>query len=54
MSSQYFGDVKVKEVDVENGLHASGNNGDIVVESFVVESPDPVDEVQGSVGSEEE
>jgi len=47
-----FGDVKVEEVAVEDGLNAAGHNGNYVVEAFCIVSVDPVDDVECPVGSE--
>lgn len=47
-----FGDVKIEEVAVEDGLNATGHDGDNVIKAFCVVSVDPVDDVEGPVGSE--
>lgn len=49
-----FCDIQIEEVAVEDGLHHPGNDGDHVKESLKVEPPYPVDEVKGSVESQEE
>lgn len=54
LSFQYFCYIQIEEVAVEDGLHHSSNNGYHVKESFKVEPPYPVDEVEGSVESQEE
>jgi len=46
-----LGDVQVEEIAIQDGLDAAGNDGDDVVESFSIVSVDPVDDVEGSVGS---
>lgn len=46
--------IQIEEVAVEDGLHHPGDDGDHVEESFEVEPPYPVDEVEGSVESQEE
>ena len=48
-----FGDIKVEEVTVEDGLHHAGHNGDHVEETLEVKAPDPVEEVQGPVETQE-
>jgi len=46
-----LGDVQVEEIAIQDGLDAAGNYGDDIVESFSIVSVDPVDDVEGSVGS---
>lgn len=46
--------IQIEEVAVEDGLHHPGNDGDHVKETLKVEPPYPVDEVEGSVESQEE
>lgn len=46
--------IQIEEITVEDGLHHSSNNGNHVKESLKIEPPYPVDEVQGSVESQEE
>ena len=43
--------VEIEEVTVENSLHNSSHDCDPVMESFHVIPVDPVENVQGSVGS---
>lgn len=49
-----FSDIKVEEVTVEDGLHQTGHNGDHVKEAFEVETPDPVEEVEGPIHAQAE
>lgn len=49
-----FCNIQIEEVAVEDGLHHPGNDGDHVKEALKVEPPYPVDEVEGSVESQEE
>lgn len=44
-----FGDVQVEEVTVEDSLDQSGYNGNHVKEALKIETPDPVEEIQGSI-----
>lgn len=46
--------IQIEEVAVEDGLHHPSNDGDHVKETLKVEPPYPVDEVEGSVESQEE
>lgn len=46
--------IQIEEVAVEDGLHHPSDDGDHVEESLKVEPPYPVDEVEGSVESQEE
>lgn len=45
--------IQIKEVAVEDSLHHPSDDGNHVKESLKVEPPYPVDEVQGSVESQE-
>lgn len=47
-------DVEIEEVAVEDGLDAAGDDGDDVVESLRVVSPDPVEDVKTAVGAKSE
>jgi len=47
-----FGNVKVEEITVENGLNAAGNDGNRVEESLGVVAVDPVEYVEGTVAAE--
>jgi len=49
-----FRDVKIEEVAVEDGLDATGDDGDDVVEALEVVSVNPVGDVEGTIGSESE
>lgn len=49
-----FGDIKVEEVTVEDSLDHTGHNGDHVKEAFKVETPDPVEEIEGSIQAQAE
>lgn len=49
-----FSDVQVEEVTIQDGLHNTGNDGDQIKETFKVVSPDPVDQVEGTVAAEGE
>ena len=46
-----FCDVQVEEVTVESCLYTASNNGNKVIKSFKVETVNPVDQVQGTVGT---
>lgn len=46
--------IQIEEVAIEDGLHHPGDDGDHVKESLKIEPPYPVDEVEGSVESQEE
>lgn len=54
LAFQYFGDIKVKEVTVEDSLDQSGHDGDQVKEAFEVETPDPVEEIESPIHAEAE
>lgn len=43
------GEVEVEEVAVEDGLHDSGDHGDLVEEALCVVAPHPVGQVEGAV-----
>lgn len=47
-----FGDVEVEEVQIEKGLHTACNDGNDVIEAFVVVPPHPVNNVECSVGAQ--
>lgn len=49
-----FSYIQIEEIAVKDGLHHPGNDGNHVKESLWVEPPYPVDEVEGSVESQEE
>lgn len=49
-----FGDVKVEEVTVEDGLDHAGHNGDQVEEPFKVVTPDPVEDVERPIQAQAE
>lgn len=44
-----FGNVQVEEVTIENGLHATGHDGDQIKEALEVEPVHPVQQVQRAV-----
>jgi len=46
--------IQIEKVAIEDCLHHSSHNGDHVKESLKVETPYPVEEVEGSVESQEE
>jgi hypothetical protein len=54
LAGENLGDVQVEEVNVEDSLHATSNNRNVIVESFVVEPPNPVDQIECSVGAQKE
>jgi len=54
LSFQDFGDVEIEEVAVKDGLNASSHDGNDVVESLGVVAPDPVQDVETTVGAESE
>lgn len=54
LAFQHFGDIKVEEVTVEDGLDQTGHNGDHVKEAFKVETPDPVEEIEGPIQAQAE
>ena len=47
-----FSDIQVEEVTVKSCLDTSSNNGDKVIEPFIVVSVDPVNNVQRTVGTQ--
>lgn len=49
-----FGDVKVEEVTVEDGLDHTSHNSDQVEEAFEVVTPDPVEDVQRPIQAQAE
>lgn len=49
-----FGDIKVEEVTVEDSLDHTGHDSDHVKEAFKVETPDPVEEIEGSIHAQAE
>ena len=49
-----FGDIKVEEVTVEDSLDHTGHYGDHVKEALKVETPDPVEEIQGPIQAQTE
>lgn len=49
-----FGNIEVEEVAVENSLDGAGADCDEVVESFVVVSVHPVEQVKTSVHTQSE
>lgn len=49
-----FGDVKVEEVTVKDGLDHAGHNGDQVEEPFKVVTPDPVEDVERPIQAQAE
>lgn len=46
-----LGDVEIEEVTVENRLNAASDNCDDIVKTFPVVPEDPVEDVEGAVGS---
>lgn len=54
LAFQYFGDIKVEEVTVEDSLDHTSHNGDHVEETFKVEAPDPVEEIEAPVQAQAE
>jgi len=52
LALENFSDVQVEEVTIQDGLHDTSNDGDQVKEAFKVVSPDPVDQVEGTVAAE--
>lgn len=46
------GDVKVEEVEVENGLKTAGHNGDELVGVLIDVAVDPVDNVESPIAAE--
>jgi len=54
LSLQYLSDVEIEEVAVEDGLDATGYDGDDVIERFRVVSVDPVEDVEPPVGAKGE
>jgi len=51
LSFEDLGDVKVKEVAVQNGLYTASHYCDDIIEVFCVVAVDPVDNVESSVRS---
>ena len=49
-----FGNVEIEEVTVQDGLDHTCHNGNHVKEALKVETPDPVEEVEGSIHAQEE
>ena len=49
-----FGDIKVEEVTVEDSLDHARHNGNHVKEALKVETPDPVEEVEGAIHAQAE
>ncbi|KAG7222855.1 hypothetical protein INR49_016017, partial [Caranx melampygus] len=49
-----FGDIKVEEVTVEDSLDHTGHDSNHVKEAFEVETPDPVEEIEGSIHAQTE
>lgn len=47
-----FCDVQVKEVTIQYGLDYTCYDGDQIKESFKVETVDPVDKVESTVGTQ--
>lgn len=54
LALQNLCNVQVEEITVENCLHASGNDGNDVVETLCVVPVDPVENVEGTVRSKGE
>jgi len=52
LSLENFGDVEIEEVAVEDGLDASSNDSNDVIESLAIVSVDPVEDVEATVGPE--
>ena len=53
-NSLTFSDVEIEEITVQYCLHAASNNSDKVEEAIKVVSVDPVQQVEGPVGTESE
>lgn len=49
-----FGDIKIEEVTVEDSLNHSSYHGNQVKEALKIETPDPVEEIQGSIQAQAE
>lgn len=49
-----FCNIQIEEVTVEHGLDHAGDDGDEVEEALEVVAPNPVDQVQGTVQTQEE
>lgn len=49
-----FGDIKVEEVTVEDCLDHSRYNGNHVEEALKIETPDPIEEIEGSIQAQAE
>lgn len=54
MSKPTFCDIKVEEVTIQDSLHHSGHDGDQIEEAFEIETPDPVEDVEGPVQAQAE
>lgn len=54
LSELTFGNVQIEEVAVQDGLDEASHNGNHVKEALEVETPDPVEEIEGSVQAQEE
>lgn len=54
LSFQHFGDIKVEEVTVEDSLDHTGHNGNHIKEALKVVTPDPVEEIEGSIQAQAE
>ena len=49
-----FGEIKIEEVTIEDSLDHAGHNSDHIKEALKVETPDPVEEIEGSVQAKAE
>lgn len=49
-----FGDIKVEEVTVEDSLDHTSHNGNQIKEAFKVETPDPVEDIEGPIKAQAE
>lgn len=54
LAFQHFGDIKVEEVTVEHSLDHTSHNGNHVKEALKIETPDPVEEIEGSIQAQTE
>lgn len=54
LSLEHFGDVEVKEVDVEDGLNDTSNNSNGVEEAFSVVAVNPVENVKSTIHTQHE
>lgn len=54
MSKPTFCDIKVEEVTIQDSLHHSGHDGDQIKEALEIETPDPVEDVEGPVQAQAE